>query len=48
QPKMNTEDAYFVKEFILWALVEFKKLSKHRFAEGTQFKDPYGGFMSGL
>jgi magnesium chelatase subunit I len=48
QPKMNTEDAYFVKEFILWALVEFKKLSKHRFAEGTQFKDPYGNFMSGL
>jgi magnesium chelatase subunit I len=48
QPKMNTEDAYFVKEFILWALVEFKKLSKHRFAEGTQFKDPYGNFISGL
>jgi len=48
QPKMNTEDAYFVKEFILWALVEFKKLSKHRFAEGTQFKDPYGSFISGL
>jgi magnesium chelatase subunit I len=48
QPRMNTEDAYFVKEFILWALVEFKKLSKHRFAEGTQFKDPYGNFISGL
>jgi len=48
QPKMNTSDAYFVKEFILWALVEFKKLSKYRFAEGTQFKDPYGNFMSGL
>jgi magnesium chelatase subunit I len=48
QPKMNTEHAYFVKEFILWALVEFKKLSKHRFAEGTQFKDPYGNFISGL
>jgi magnesium chelatase subunit I len=48
QPKMNTNDAYFVKEFILWALVEFKKLSKHRFAEGTQFKDPYGNFISSL
>jgi magnesium chelatase subunit I len=48
QPNMNTADAYFVKEFILWALVEFKKLSKYRFAEGTQFKDPYGDFMSGL
>ena len=48
QPNMNTVDGYFVKEFILWALVEFKKLSKHRFAEGTQFRDPYGSFMSGL
>jgi len=48
QPNMLNEDAYFVKEFILWALVEFKKLSKFRFAEGTQFKDPYGNFISGL
>jgi len=48
QPKMNKKDSYFVKEFVLWALVEFKKLSKHRYAEGTQFKDPYGSFMSGL
>ncbi|MGK0412000.1 MAG: magnesium chelatase subunit I [Polaribacter sp.] len=48
QPNMNMDDAYFVKEFLLWALVEFKKLSKHRFTEGTQFKDPYGSFMSGL
>ena len=48
QPKMNIADAYFVKEFILWALVEFKKLSKFRFVEGTQFKDPYSSFMNGL
>ncbi|WOC39688.1 magnesium chelatase [Polaribacter sp. HL-MS24] len=48
QPNMNIEDAYFVKEFVLWALVEYKKLSKHRYAEGTQFKDPYGSFISGL
>jgi magnesium chelatase subunit I len=48
QPNMNMADAYFVKEFILWALVEFKKLSKFRFVEGTQFKDPYGNFISGL
>ena len=48
QPNMNIADAYFVKEFILWALVEFKKLSKHRYTEGTQFKDPYGNFISGL
>jgi len=48
QPNMNTEDMYFVKEFVLWALVEFNKLSKFRYAERTQFKDPYGSFMSGL
>jgi magnesium chelatase subunit I len=48
QPNMNITEGYFVKEYVLWALVEFKKLSKHRFAEGTQFKDPYGSFMSGL
>jgi len=48
QPNMNPDDAYFVKEFLLWGLVEFKKLSKYRFTEGTQFKDPYGNFMDGL
>ncbi|QTE23823.1 magnesium chelatase [Polaribacter cellanae] len=48
QPNLNETDTYFMKEFVLWALVEFKKLSKHRFTEGTQFKDPYGSFISGL
>ncbi len=48
QPNINKEDIYFVKEFLLWGLVEFKKLSKHRFAEGTQFTDPYGNFMKDL
>ncbi|WNH13228.1 magnesium chelatase [Thalassobellus suaedae] len=48
QPNLTIEDSYFVKEFVLWALVEFKQLSKHRFAEGVQFKDPYGSFISGI
>ena len=48
QPNMNEADTYFMKEFVLWALVEFKKLSKYRFAGGTQFKDPYSSFMSGI
>ena len=48
QPNANKEDLYFVKEFVLWGLVEYKKLSKHRFEEGTQFKDPYGSYISGL
>jgi len=48
QPNTRKQESYFVKEFVLWALVEFKKLSKFRYAEGTQFKDPYGNFISGL
>jgi len=48
QPNLAKEDSYFVKEFVLWALVEFKQLSKYRFTEGTQFKDPYGSFISGI
>ncbi len=48
QPRLKKEDSYFVKEFVLWALVEYKQLSKFRFTEGIQFKDPYGSFISGL
>ena len=48
QPNLLEEDSYFVKEFVLWALVEYKQLSKFRFTEGMQFKDPYGSFISGI
>ncbi len=48
QPNLKKADQYFIKEFILWALVEFKLLSKKRFSEGLQFKDPYGSFISGI
>ena len=48
QPNVSQEDSYFIKEFVLWALVEYKLLSKYRFAEGTQFKDPYGSYISGI
>ncbi|WP_111306896.1 magnesium chelatase [Confluentibacter sediminis] len=48
QPDINKEDTYFEKEFVLWSLVELKLLSKFRFTEGTQFKDPYGSFISGI
>lgn len=48
QPNLKREDSFFVKEFVLWALVEYKLLSKQRFAESTQFKDPYGSFISGI
>ncbi len=48
QPEIDKRDVYFEKEFILWGLVQFKKLSKYRYSEGTQFKDPYGSYISGL
>jgi magnesium chelatase subunit I len=48
QPEIDPRDVYFEKEFILWGLVQFKKLSKHRYSEGLQFQDPYGSYISGL
>lgn len=48
QPSIDPKDVYFEKEFILWGLTQFKKLSKYRFSEGLQFKDPYGSYISGL
>jgi len=48
QSNVTKEEVFFWHEFVLWALVEFKKLSKYRYAEGVQFKDPYGSFISGL
>ena len=48
QPKVAAEDKYFLKEFLLWGLVEYKKLNKFRFARGMQFKDMYGSYIEGL
>ncbi len=48
QPEVIEKDNYFLKELLLWGLVTYKKLSKHRFSEGFQFKDLYGSFISGL
>ncbi len=47
-PKVSKEDENFWKEFVLWALVEFKKLSKDSVADGYQFKDPYSNFIKNL
>ena len=48
QPYLAKEDVYFMKEFLLWGLVEHKKLSKERFADGMAFKDLYGSYISKL
>ncbi|MGB5691986.1 MAG: AAA family ATPase [Flavobacteriaceae bacterium] len=48
QPDITPADRYFIMEFLLWGLVVHKKLSKHRFSAGLQFKDPYGSYISKL
>ncbi|TCK68885.1 magnesium chelatase subunit I [Winogradskyella wandonensis] len=48
QPDIDQRDVYFEKEFILWGLTQFKKLSKYRYSDGLQFQDPYGSFINGL
>tara|TARA_B100000795_G_scaffold28904_1_gene19103 strand:- start:9871 stop:11334 length:1464 start_codon:yes stop_codon:yes gene_type:complete len=47
-PETPNDDIPFMKEFILWALVEMKKLSKYNLSDGIRFKDMYGGYISGL
>jgi magnesium chelatase subunit I len=48
QPQVLAEDRYFWKEFILWGLVEYDKLSKDRFENGYQIKDNLGSFINKL
>ncbi|WP_066758374.1 AAA family ATPase [Crocinitomix algicola] len=39
QPNTDSKDLIFMKEFILWALVEFKKLDKKQVEDGYEFED---------
>ena len=48
QPEIAEKDRYFVKEFILWGLVEYKKLSKYELSNGLRFNELYGSYISGL
>ncbi|CAN5236104.1 magnesium chelatase [soil metagenome] len=48
QSDISKEDSYFLKEFLLWGLVEFQKLNKNRFTTGMQFNDLYGSYIKGL
>ena len=47
-PDIDERDRSFVKELVLWALVEYRKLSKYNLSDGMRFKDVYGGYISGL
>ena len=48
QPEIPLEDNYFLKEFVLWGLVEYDKLSKDRVEVGYQFKDLYSSYINKL
>ena len=48
QPDTEAADVYFMQEFVLWALVEYKKLSKYPLSNGMRFNDLYGSYISGL
>jgi magnesium chelatase subunit I len=48
QPKVAKDDINFLKEFILWALVELKQLSKKRTENGMVFNDMYDSYIKGL
>ena len=47
-PETSKKDSYFLKEVVLWALAENKKLSKFSVGNGLHFKDLYGSYISGL
>lgn len=47
QPRVASEDKYFLKEFVLWGLVESKKLSKSTVDSETTFRDRYSDYVRG-
>lgn len=48
QPDYPEKDRLFLKEFLLWGLVSFERLSRHRFEEGLEFEDVYGNLINRL
>jgi magnesium chelatase subunit I len=48
QPQIPSEEKYFLKEFILWGLVAYNKLSKDRIEKGYQFKDLFSNYINKL
>ena len=48
QPEVTKEDTYFLKEVVLWALAQSKKLSKFSLGNGLHFRDLYGSYIRDL
>ena len=47
-PNTKIEDIGFLKEFILWGLAQYNKLSKVSSSEGIEIQDPYGKYIRGI
>jgi len=48
QPNVAAIDMPFLMEFVLWALVDLKQLSKRRTANGMSFNDLYDNLLKGI
>lgn len=48
QPNTSKDDLCFLSEFVLWGLVQFKKLSKVEYSEGVEIQDPYGDYIKNM
>ena len=48
QPNVAEIDMPFLMEFVLWALVELKQLSKRKTDNGVSFNDAYDNLIKGL
>ena len=48
QPNTLKKDLPFLKEFTLWGLVQFKKLTKVAYSNGIQIQDPYGNYIKNI
>jgi len=48
QPELAKEDVNFLKEFILWALVELKQLSKKRTEKGILYNDVFDSYIKSM
>jgi len=48
QPDAAPSEVYFLKELLLWGLVESKKLSRIKLSEGMSFRDEHSSFLNNL
>ncbi|CAN5904515.1 magnesium chelatase [soil metagenome] len=47
-PDTPKEENWFLKELVLWGLVESKKLSRVKMVDGNSFSDEYSDYLKGM